>query len=216
MVLRTHALAIVTWCSTRLSCCQASRSFIENALYCLCLSDIDVALGRSLDYFGADVSAITQLDLGWNEIRFDIEVDQSPMLQECVQPDYTADVTRQLLAAFSRWQVRIWVLSVHLDDIIPVIEICLRILVWKLIAEELWKRLHLQFMDGRKVEPLGAARNNERLLLVLLLDLNQQLFFGILVSFAQMNIFCSINFIDITLINIFIIHFSIIIFSFFG
>jgi len=148
VVLRALALAFIARRCTWLTCRGPSCSFVKNALNRLCLSDVDVALGRSLDDLCTYISTLTKLDLGRNEIRLYIKVDQSPMLQKCVQPDYATNVTRKLLSALSRRQVRVWVLTVHLDDVISIIEICLRVLVRKLIAEEFWKRLHLNLVDG--------------------------------------------------------------------
>ena len=99
-----------------------------------------------------------------------------------MQSDDAADVPWELLTALRCWQVGIWVLSVHLDDVVAVVQICLGILVCKFIAEEFRQRLHLDLVDGLEIKPLGTAWNDEGLLLILLFNLYQQLFLCILVG----------------------------------
>ena len=94
VVLWAFVVAFITGSCTWLSCRWSSRSFVKDALDRFCLCDVDVALGCGLDDLCTYISTVTELDLGRNEVRLHIKVDQSPMLQKCMQPDYAANITR--------------------------------------------------------------------------------------------------------------------------
>lgn len=125
-----------------------SLSLIEFLLDELGLSNIDVPFRRSINHLLAHVPGLAKLNLWRSQVWLDVEVDQAPVLQECMQPNYTADISRQLFAALCSTKIRVWILAVKLDDEVPVVLKSLRILVSELLTKPLRKCLHLDLMDG--------------------------------------------------------------------
>ena len=78
----------------------AFHLLVENILYSLGLGDIDVALGCGINDLRADVATFTEGYFWRSQIWLHIEVDEPPVLKECVQSNNGADITGQFLAAF--------------------------------------------------------------------------------------------------------------------
>ena len=91
-----------------------------------------------------------------------MEIYQAPLLKECMQTDYRANIARKALTAFWGCQIGSRLLSVHFYDGVAEVQIWDRVLVRKLAAEKLWQVLHLDLVDLVYIEPCTAAGNDER------------------------------------------------------
>ena len=91
----------------------------------------------------------------------EVEVDQTPVLEESVDSQDGAGVAGlvtkkyQVASAHGRSQVRLWIVAVQLDDVVPVVLVDLRSLRG-LASEELWQCVSLQLMDTIDIEPTGT------------------------------------------------------------
>lgn len=111
------------------------------------LCDINVAFCRSINDRLAHVATLSKLYLWWSQVWLHIEVNQTPVLEERMQPDYTTDVSWQLLATLRGRKIRIRILPIEFDDEVSEIHVGLWILVAEFVAEEFWESLHFNFMN---------------------------------------------------------------------
>lgn len=164
------------------------RLLVKDVLDPLGLGDVDVALAGHIDDLTTNIAALAELQFWRPQSGIDVEVDEAPVFEHAVEANDAANVPRQLLPALRRRQVRVLIFSVELDDKIAVIDVRLWILVRKLIAEELWQRPHFKLMDGRKVEPLSRAWQQDGLLRILALVQMLDLALSLVDDFGQIHL----------------------------
>lgn len=100
-------------------------------------------------------------DWRWSGIRIDLVVEQTPLLQERVQPDYGADVSSQVPPTCRRRYVLKRVQSIGIDHEVTIRHIDIHRLALVFAVEELGHRTLLDLMHSVIVEPRCIGWNDD-------------------------------------------------------
>lgn len=102
-----------------------------------------------------------------------VEVDQAPVLQECVKSDDGAHVAWKLFPTLSGREIGRRLLPVQFDNEVPVVEVLVRSFVREFSTEEFRQALRLELMNLVQFKPTATAWYDQRAARIVLQALSQ-------------------------------------------